>query len=117
MPTAKSTAKSRAVLPNSAPITTINVDIPTNRAKLFNVLACGCQVISVLLRTHSRTLVYCLLLLIQRLKRRWRFRGALTVPADGVCDQRLQRLPAGEIGQKCQLLACLVGILRQEVLG
>ncbi|BBZ73430.1 hypothetical protein MPRS_45230 [Mycobacterium paraseoulense] len=49
IPTANSTARNMAVLPNSDPTNTINADIPTNRAKVFNLLAWGCQVIGVLL--------------------------------------------------------------------
>src|ERR1700761_2017819 len=116
MPTAKSTARSRAVFPNSAPTNTINVDIPTNRAKVFSLLACGCQVISVLLG-ELRTLVCCRLQPIQRPGRPAGFRDpphwALAVPADRVVDQRLERPPAGDVGQKSQLLACLGGVLRQ----
>src|SRR6202041_2420221 len=106
MPTAKSTAKNSAVLPNSAPINTINVDIPTNRAKVFNLLACGCQVISVLLRT----LVYSSLQPIERpggpSGSRDPPQSALAVPADRVVAQRPQRLAAGDVGHKAPLLAC-----------
>ena len=55
MPMANSTAKNIAVLPNNDPTNTINADMPTNRANVLNLLACGCQVIAVLLAVHGHT--------------------------------------------------------------
>src|SRR5258705_372844 len=99
MPIANSVAIISAVRPNSAPTNTIIADIPTNSRNVFSLLACGCQVMGVS--------SYDLITAEQRLGGRFRFRSVRTgsaVPADGVVDQRLQRLPAGTLGQQTQLV-------------
>ncbi|WP_264992277.1 hypothetical protein [Mycobacterium montefiorense] len=42
-------ARNIAVLPNNEPTNTIIADMPANNRKVFSLLACGCQVIGVLL--------------------------------------------------------------------
>ena len=49
MPMANSTARNNAALPNNPPTNTISVDMPTKSANVLSRLACGCQVIEVLL--------------------------------------------------------------------
>src|SRR5436853_6374277 len=113
MPIANSTASHIAVLPNSEPTSTINTDIPTNRAKVFSLLAWGCQVIGVLLGPR----IVCGLQPIERAKRRAGLRNPLAVPADGVVDQLTQRAPPGPGGQKGPLLVYFCRILGQAIFG
>ena len=49
MPTANSTARNMMFLPNSAPTPTISPENSASNTNVLNVLACGCQLISVLL--------------------------------------------------------------------
>src|SRR6185437_5560111 len=112
MPTANSTASHIIVGPNSRPTNTMIADIPTNRAKVFSLLAWGCQVISVSSYEHPGKL--------STASPTTGMTGEVpqsAVPADRVLDQSFQRVSAGHIGQAGQLMARLRRILGERLLG
>src|SRR5262245_61372473 len=102
---ANSTAKNMMFLPNIAPTATISAENNASRTKVLAVLACGCQLISVLLRS------------LRFLNALSAAAGSSAVTVDRVVHQRRQRLPARPFGQAGQLVAGLLGVSPDRLLG
>src|ERR1700712_4516721 len=95
--------------PNSAPTNTISAENTTSKTNVFSRLACGCHVIVYFFLTCWKS---------RRCNVSEASRGseASAVPVDRVLDEVGQRATTGHVRQVHQLIACLRGVPRDDLL-